>query len=122
MLPDFDHRQAVRGLALADIIGIFRKLRRPVAIDDVAICVFVVYRENMGVALGKQSHAVGIVAESPFLAFPGAAGGLVEVGSVRPERLTPFRNHMPAVSVGNGHRVLAVCGNGGEAEPRGRFG
>ena len=61
------------GLALADIVGVLGFAGTGAAIDDVAVDVFVVDGEDAPGAVGKQGHAVVVVAEGAFLAGARAA-------------------------------------------------
>ena len=106
------------GLALAHVVGGLGLPRFPVGEHDVEIHILVVHGEHAAAGIGEQRHAVVVVAEGGLLALPGAARRMVEGGAVRPERIAPTRDHMPAEALRHGDRVEAVGGDGREIEAR----
>ena len=113
-LRDLDDRHPVPGLALAHVVG---GPGLAPGVDDRAVHILVVDDKHVPAAIGEQRHAVIVVAEGAFLALPGAARLRVEVGPVRPHRIAPSGDDVPAVTLWDRNRIQRVGGNGIEPEP-----
>ena len=100
------------GLALAHIIGVLRRTRCAIAVHDGAVGVFMIDCQNAAPLPGEERHAVVVVTHRALLTRTGAARERIKRRAVAPERIAPSRNHLPAVSFGNGHSIKTVRRNG----------
>ena len=118
VLGDLDDGHPVRGLALADVVGVRRgSVPRP-AIHDLEVRVLVVDREHApAFCVVVQPHAVVVVPEGELLALAAAAGHVVELDRVGPHRLAPLGDDVPVVARSDGDRVEGVGGDRLEPEP-----
>ena len=112
-LRDLDDRDPVPGLSLAHVVGVLRFAR---GVDDVAVRVFVVDRQHDPAAVREQGHPVIVVAEGAFLARPGAARLRVEIRGVRPHRIAPPGDDVPAIPLRHGDGIQRVRGDRLEPE------
>ena len=116
-LGNLDHADAVSGLPLAHVVRVLGGAGLAVAVDDATVHVLVVDREDVAAPVHEEGHSVVVVAEGSLLARAGAPRLGVEGGGVRPQRIPPPDDHVPAVARRHGDGVEGVRGDLRKGEP-----